>query len=240
MLTPPSTLRPPLCWVVIALLAGGCSRGCGTDPAPGQDPKPNVGVAKCPPGQRAQGARCVPFEELRTLPPLPSQRPSRALAALRELGRALGHGSALPGWFARQGQLALQGGRAVETPAWDLGVVQGVLTQVAIPGVQLPIDAEHLFVGDNLVGFGLRFRVADRADDQLYDRLRSELVKALGAPEILSPGVEKLHAPGLEVYIQRHPSPALTQALKKPVTVARLLYLCPKQDLDRAALKAVP
>ena len=184
----------------------------------------------------------MPVEQPRTLPPLRSQRPSKALAALSELSRALGHGGALPGWFARQGQLVapLKGGRAVETPAWDLGVVQGVLTSVAIPGVQAPIDAEHLFIGDNLVGFGLRFRVADRADDQLFDRLRSELVEVLGAPETLAPGVEKLRAPELEGYIQRHPSPALTQALKKPVAVARLLYLCPKQNLDRAATKAVP
>lgn len=188
------------------------------------------------------GNRCVPFDATRPLPPLPPQRASKALLALPELGRALGHAGPLPGWFARRASLAaqLQPGRPIEAPAWDLGVAQGVLTSVAIPGVQSPIDAEHLFLGDNLVGFGLRFRIADPADEQLFGRLQAELVKALGGTETLSPGVEKLHGPELDVYIQRHASPALAQAFNKPVDVARLLYLCPKQNLDRAAAKVMP
>ncbi len=189
------------------------------------------------------GTRCVPFEGPRTMPALPPQRPTKTAAALQELASVLGHGrTGLPGWFSRRSQLAaqLKAGHTVETPAWDLGVAQGVLISMPVAGIQSPIDVEHIFLGDNLVGFGLRFRLADPADIQLFDRLRAEASKVVAEPGQVEPGVEKMANADLEVHIQRHPSPALTQAFKKPVDVARLHYLCPKANLDRAVAKAVP
>ncbi len=184
----------------------------------------------------------MPFEGARVVPLLPSQKPTKTATALSELSTTIGHARGLPGWYSRRSQLGDQskGGRNVETPAWDLGVAQGVLISMPVPGIQSPIDVEHIFLGDNLVGFGLRFRLADPADIQLFERLRTEAVKVLGQPSQLSAGVEKLANEDLEVYIQRHPSPALTQAFKKPVDAARLHYLCPKANLDRALRKAVP
>jgi hypothetical protein len=193
--------------------------------------------------QMGRGGRCLGTAEKVRLPrvaPTPVRDLAKRAPVTAPVLRPLAPldqvvlGGSVPRWYAsaddvrRLAQVPARE-RFVRQTAWHLGAVYTLMTTPQIG--EVPAQVDYYFMGDNLVGYGVRFFVEQPAAQTLYDTVVGEARKSYGKPAKESLGSLDWQLPELAVHLALTDSPAMTQLHKRPVKLAQMQWTVPPQSL---------
>src|SRR5262249_57019159 len=109
--------------------------------------------------------------------------------------------------------------------AWGVGAVYSLTTTPTVGKVPLQVD--YFFLGDNLIGFGLRFFVADGPERDLWNQIIEQARNRYGAPKSEVSDNIDWALPHLAVHAALTNSPAMTSMNKRPVHLGSIHFTVP-------------
>ena len=195
----------------------------------------------CPPGtRRLANGRCVgtPLSERhggRSRVLTPADLPKRAPLAVPELKplpamAEVVFGGATPRWYESMQEVRVQADvpDSVQpriSTAWRVGPAYALTTTPTLDKV--PVQVDYFFLGDNLIGFGIRFFVADGAHRELWDRIIEQARKRYGLPQSEVNENIDWTLPHLAVHAALTSSGAASSANSPPVFLGSMHFTVP-------------
>ncbi|HJZ83655.1 MAG TPA: hypothetical protein VKN99_00595 [Polyangia bacterium] len=197
--------------------------------------------SRCPSGTTMVKGRCVGQAQPqarympRYPPPTPADMPKRAPLGAPEL-KPLGALAPIvlsgksPRWYESVDEVRKQAGlpaeaKLVTSAAWQIGPVYSLASTPNLGPV--PTQLDYFFLGDNLIGYAIRFLVEDAGSQKLWDDLAAQARKSYGPPAKQADGDTDWALPRLAVHASLSYSDALTHMRKHPVHMANIHWTIP-------------
>ena len=207
---------------------------------------------KCPQGTFRAHGRCVgsPAAAQRLGPRTPHAKPlempKRAplvapeLKPLAAIAPAI-LGGAAPRWFESADEVRKQAGltdKFITNVAWNVGPVYSLSATPLVAGQRAQVD--YFFLGDNLVGYGIRFFVDEGPSEKLHQDLLGQARAAYGPPKAAAPGNLDFAKGQIVAHFSLNDSPAMVKVRKRPVKLLTAHFTIPPALRDATAAKGQP
>src|SRR5439155_15019125 len=134
-------------------------------------------------------------------------------------------GGAVPRWYESVEEVRKQAGLPAGTAArlaaaWQIGRVYALSATPTLR--EVPVQIDYYFLGDNLVGYGLRFFVQSETDRKLWDDLIAQGRQQYGPPRHEANGSVDWLLPQLAVHAALTDSAAMSSMSKRPTQLANV------------------